>query len=152
MLPKYISNINSPYFIAQLPSEVASPISSHLRAGTSDIANVRLIPTFWNNVTTPSLLPTVQMNFHPDSFEQLAAVLKLRVISQHVTRFIWESEVLEHYDFHDDWERNLPLFQARVTVDIRCPVQVVHGWSSTHQLPRETIHRHYARYQRQSTL
>ena len=61
MIPKHTTNINGPCFIDRLPPEVASTICSYLPDSTSDIANVRLVSPFWNNVATPSLLPTVHL-------------------------------------------------------------------------------------------
>ena len=61
MLPKHTSNTNDTWFIDRLPPEVASTICSYLHRGSLDIANVRLVSTFWNNVATPSLLPTIRL-------------------------------------------------------------------------------------------
>ena len=67
---------------------------------------------------------------HPDSFEQLAAISRHPVISQHVTHLIYDSDILDRYESRDEWERNL----------------------TGAYLPRKTIDRLYAQYHRLFTL
>ena len=110
----------------------------------------------------PVLALTPGIPSHPDSFEQLIAISRHPVISQHVTHLFYKSDVLDRYESQYDWEGNL--FSERVRVkppansgasdrEYQASEQEsVMGNPLPHQLPREAIDRAYAQYQRLFTL
>lgn len=72
MNPEIAPSMDKSNYIDGLPSEVANKICSYLPKVSdfrdnlprgSDIANVRLVSRFWNNVATPRLLPSVRLIF-----------------------------------------------------------------------------------------
>ena len=110
----------------------------------------------------PVLALTPGIYSHPDSFEQLAAISRHPVISQHVTYLIYESDILDRYESQDEWECNLVGEYVRVRppaypgVSDREYIASRYEWDMEgpppHQLPRETLDRVYAEYQRIFTL
>ena len=93
----------------------------------------------------PVLALTPGISSHPDSFEQLIAISRHPVISQHVTHFFHKSDVLDRYESQYDREGNL--FSERVdsgASDLEYQAseqEYVMGDLLPHQLPRGAIDR-----------
>ncbi|CAD6592581.1 MAG: hypothetical protein ASARMPREDX12_006257 [Alectoria sarmentosa] len=147
-------------FVDRLPPELADKVCSYLPR-SSDIANIRLVSRFWNNVATPRLLPTVHLIFHPDSFERLAAISRHPVISQHVTHLFYEPDALAVYEPQRDWNADIlscdlpikapavPAYGAvnREYLAYQC-ARVKHAQDPCLQLRRDERDRGYIEYQR----
>ena len=110
----------------------------------------------------PVLALTPRIFSNPASFEQLTAISRHPVISQHVTHLFYESDVLDRYESQDNWERNLVSERNRVKSPINSGEgdreylvyqrEFVKIDRPRHQLPREAMDRCYAQYQRLFTL
>lgn len=100
-----IPTLDKPSFTGSLPPEIADIVCSKLE--TPDVANLRLVSSYWMNVATPWLLPEVHLIFKRDSFQRLIDISNHPVIRHHVTSLFYEPDTLWTYHSQDEWAKGL---------------------------------------------
>ena len=124
-----LATIGVPDLFSQLPIELRHAVFTELEI--PNIANLRPVSRYWNEVATPDLVPEINLVFKADSFHRLREISQYPAISLHVTSIQHEPNMLHQHNIYDEWAQEIcvedffhKVQDVDLTGDIRRDLQV----------------------------